>query len=102
MLEFEDRNNGQSAEIPLGESFDSALRENATTGFRWSVSKSGEPVCALLGDEFNPGAGVGAGGIHRWHFKTAQAGEAEIQLALRRSWEQTSASTFALRVTVKP
>lgn len=102
MLRFTEGNTGQTARIPPGDFFEIALTENPSTGFRWKVNSDGAPVCTREGDEFNPGAGVGAAGTHRWRFHAAQAGECEIGMTLERSWAGPAgdAKGFALRVVV--
>jgi predicted secreted protein len=103
MLEFHESDAGEhEAQVPLGDSFEISLRENPTTGFRWKMHAGAEPVCSLTEDEFQPGRLPGAGGIHRWRFLAAQAGETRIRLSLERSWRQDAepSKTFGLRVRV--
>jgi inhibitor of cysteine peptidase len=104
VLRFEESAAEQSAELAAGESFEISLRENPTTGYRWSLTAGGEAACVLSGDEFEPGQAPGAGGIHRWRFRAAQAGEVRIEFALKRRWAQADApaKSFALRVKVNP
>jgi predicted secreted protein len=103
MLEFHESDAAeQQAQVPLGDSFEISLRENPTTGFRWKMHTGAQPVCSLTEDEFQPGRLPGAGGIHRWRFLAAQAGETRITLSLERSWRQGAepSKTFNLRVRV--
>jgi inhibitor of cysteine peptidase len=104
MLQFTASGTGESAEIPKGESFEISLQENPSTGFRWKLTAAGEPVSTLSGDDFRPGIAVGGQRIHRWRFRTVQAGEGEIRMVLQRSWEAPAkpTQTFALRVVVRP
>jgi predicted secreted protein len=105
MLEFHESDTAErEAQIPLGDSFEISLRENPTTGFRWRVHAGAEPVCRLTEDDFQPGRLPGAGGIHRWRFLAAQAGETRIRLSLERSWGKSPepAKRFILRVLVNP
>jgi inhibitor of cysteine peptidase len=104
VLRFTASKSGESAEIPKGESFEISLPENPTTGFRWKITATGEPVSTMIGEDFRPGIAVGGQGIHSWRFRTIQAGESEIAMVLQRSWEAPAkpAKTFALRVVVTP
>ncbi|MGH2459299.1 MAG: protease inhibitor I42 family protein [Chloroflexota bacterium] len=95
--------NGRQLDSSVGQRFELALPENPTTGFRWALESNGEPVLTLLGDTFVPSSGPpGAGGVHRWEFEAARAGNADLRLTYRRSWGQAggAARTFALRVVV--
>ena len=103
MVEFQEGNNGQWAEIKLAESFQVSLKENRTTGFRWNLAANGEPGCRLTGEEFEPVLTPGAPGVHHWRFQAVQAGATELKLVLERPWARTgkAAKTFSLRVQVK-
>jgi inhibitor of cysteine peptidase len=104
MLQFTASKTGESAELPKGESFEISLPENPATGFRWKITATGAPVSTITEDDFRPGTGVGGQGIHRWRFRTVQAGESEIRMVLQRSWEPPAepAQSFTLRVVVTP
>jgi inhibitor of cysteine peptidase len=104
MLQFTASQAGESAKLPKGESFEISLPENPATGFRWKVTATGKPVCAMTGDEFRPSAGVGGQGIRSWRFRTIQDGTIEIRMVLRRSWQAPAepAKSFTLRVIVTP
>lgn len=103
MLQFDEASNGRRINLTLGQTFEISLRENPSTGFRWTLEASGEPICALLGDSFTPSGGPpGAGGVHQWQFEAVQVGQSRIALTYQRPWEQSkpSASTFTLRIDV--
>ena len=104
MLQFTASKTGESAELPKGESFEISLPENPSTGFRWKITATGEPVSAMTGEDFHPSTGIGGQGIHRWRFRTIQAGESKIGMILQRSWEAHAepAQSFTLRVVVRP
>ncbi len=82
------------------------LPENATTGFRWSLDRTVEPVLQLTNESVVParGAGVGAGGARRFRFGADQIGDAELRLELSRAWEGKGSATkrFGVRVEVRP
>lgn len=63
------------------------LAENPTTGFRWRLINTGEPVCILEQQAFDPGAKPGESGTHCWRFSVKTPGSAHIELAYGRSWE---------------
>jgi inhibitor of cysteine peptidase len=89
MLQFGEHSNGNEIELHVGEEFVIILHENPTTGFHWNPISSGEPVCKLLDNSFDPTGNVpGNGGNHSWHFKAVKEGSSKIEYAYRRSWEQ--------------
>ena len=101
MLKVDQTSNGGAVELPVGEMLEISLPENRTTGFKWNVKSSGEPICALLDDRYEPGRSIGEGGEHRWQFQANQAGSADIELLYRRSWEgKKAARKFTIHVRV--
>ncbi len=104
MLQFTASKTGEPAKLQQGESFEISLPENPATGFRWKITAAGAPVSRMTGEDFSPGTAVGGQGIHRWRFRTIQAGEGEIEMVLQRSWEPPAepAQSFILRVVVAP
>jgi inhibitor of cysteine peptidase len=104
MHHFTASETGRSASLRKGESFEISLPENPSTGFRWKITETGEPVSTMTGNDFHPSTGVGGEGVHRWRFRTVRVGESEIRMVLQRSWELSAepARSFTLRVVVKP
>ena len=104
MLQFEEHATGNEIELNVGEKFEILLRENRTTGFRWSLISNGEPACKLLGDSFKITDGsTGKGGGHSWQFQAVQEGLGKIKLVYKRSWETERADTqsFSLGVRIR-
>jgi predicted secreted protein len=63
------------------------LKENPTTGYRWTLADTGTPVCVLKEDEFKPESPKpGAGGIRTLTFTVRQTGESAISLRHQRKW----------------
>jgi inhibitor of cysteine peptidase len=103
MLQVTKDQNGGAIEVALGESFEIQLPENPTTGYRWHLRSSGEPVLEVQDDSFQTAAAPpGAGGVRRWRFRAGQEGTADLEIEYKRSWEQGRADTFRLSVRVKP
>jgi predicted secreted protein len=102
MLQFAASKTGESAEIPKGDSFEISLPENPANGFLWKITAGGEPVSAMIGEDFRPSTGVGGEGIHVWRFRTIRTGDSEIRMVLQRSWGAPAepAQSFSLRVVV--
>lgn len=81
--------NEASFDSQVGDLIVVLLDETPTTGFRWAIEQVDEPVLRLEHDEFlSPsGAGIGAGGRHRFTFIAQSPGSGRIRLKLWRDWE---------------
>ena len=95
---------GRTLDLPVGQVMELRLAENPTTGYRWDFVTDGAPVCVVVADRFEPPAGPpGSGGAHSWQIKGTAAGECDIAMHYRRSFEPASpAKSFALHVRVTP
>ena len=52
---------GRTVELAAGSLVTLRLRENPTTGYRWSMQSTGG--LELVGDRYEPGGAVGAAGV---------------------------------------
>ena len=84
---------GQTIDIGADQEFVIALGANPTTGYDWEVSLD-ETMLKLvekiykLAEEAEEYKVVGAGGVDYFRFKALKAGETEITLVYKRSWEE--------------
>src|SRR5215212_5363774 len=80
---------GGSVRVSVGGEIVVSLDENPTTGYRWAVESSGEPVLAPIGSNYEPsaGGGMGGGGQHAFRFRAVAAGQARLRLVLRQEWQ---------------
>ncbi len=102
MLQLDERSNGTTAEIAVGQTIELVPAENPTTGYRWQAGSVVGTALELVTDAIAPPAGgVGAGGSRRWVFRAVQPGQEAIELVSRRSWEQTGGTKFTVQVVVK-
>ncbi len=104
MLRVDQSRDNTEAVLAVGQTLEIALLENPTTGFRWELKASAEPICVPRGNTFDrPSAGIGKSGTRRWRFEAIRAGVGRIELVYRRAWEQDKppAQTFQLAVRVK-
>jgi predicted secreted protein len=103
MTQFTAAATGQRAELKPGQPFEIVLPETPGAGYRWQMTANGEPVVHLSTEDFQPAPGVGGQGSRTWRFQAVAAGESEIALVLRRSWEAAAApaQSFTLRLIVK-
>ncbi len=101
---FRDQDNGKSARISVGATFEIVLKENPTTGYKWTGPVFDARLLGLEADEFQreDHVGVGGGGTRRFIFSGRAKGETSIHLGYKRSWEndENTASTFKLKVEV--
>jgi predicted secreted protein len=79
-----------------------SLSENPTTGYLWNYANQNERV-QLLNSDYEPtSVAMGGGGKRRFHFKVTEAGEIDIVLKLRRSWEKNDGiDDFRIRLLAK-
>jgi len=89
--------------LPVGQMIELRLKENPTTGFKWSFVSDGGPSCAVIGDRFEQQNGPpGAGGEHAWQFKAVRAGKCHLELRYRRPYDPDvpPAQVFTLDIQV--
>jgi inhibitor of cysteine peptidase len=99
MRELDKAQSGGELLVRVGETLELKLPENPTKGYRWQLSSSGSPVLYLVEDDFTPtGTAVGTGGMRHWTFRVEQAGAAQLELELRRSWERQAMDTFGITI----
>jgi len=83
---------GQAIDIGVNQEFVIALGSNPTTGYDWEVNLD-ETMLELvekiykLPEEAEHEV-VGAGGVDYFRFKALKAGETEITLVYKRTWEE--------------
>ncbi len=103
MLHIDENFFNQTVHLPIGQVIELRLKENPTTGFRWSFATDGRPSCAVIGDGFEQQKGPpGAGGDHAWRIEAVRAGTCHLELLYRRPYEPDAppARTFVLDVQV--
>jgi inhibitor of cysteine peptidase len=103
MRRIDEQSHGQTFDTHIGSEVEICLPENPTTGFRWKAMQTGEPVCTLLKDAFEPGRNApGQPGTHTWVFKVVAEGSTTIELIYQRSWDAGSAvRAFTLYLNAK-
>lgn len=93
---------GREIQLRPGEELEIALSETPGTGYRWTVTSDGAPVCRLERDRYDPGPPrPGAPGRRTFACSAARAGRAEVELVYRRSWSGETAGRFTVRVVVR-
>jgi len=101
VIALDEKSDGSTIALAVGEEAELSLAENPTTGFRWRLPPDAPDVAALVVDRFTPGARPGQGGVRLLRWRGARAGTARLTLVLGRSWQASGARTFALTFVVR-
>ena len=102
MLEINASHNGNAFTVGVGEIINLNLPENPSTGYRWILFSEVKPVLELQKDDFSAsGSAPGAFGSRTWQFRTTQAGDVDLKLEKRRSWEKGAVETFTVSIHAK-
>ena len=87
---FSEKDNRASVEVPCGATITIELKENPTTGYRWTISNINEVFLQPESDEFLPPDQTtpGAGGLRRFLFRAKSAGSTQLTLINKRAWQR--------------
>jgi predicted secreted protein len=100
---FEVTNPAQRITVPVGVSFTINVKANPTTGYTWEAGFD-QSLLKLVKRYTPSGSGaIGAGGVESFEFEGMKAGETEIYLNYKRSFEPNNPSleSKTFKVTVK-
>lgn len=83
---------GKTTDVPQGTEVLIRLKENPSTGYRWTFDQNDDTVLPLQTSNFSstPGAAVGASGTRIFTFTAGQPGTVHLQLKLWREWQGNS------------
>lgn len=108
MIQVDQTFDGQEVVLPVDDTIEISLPENASTGHRWSIPPASEPSWTnqlqKTGDKFiSAGKTPGKPGVRKLRFKALQIGDAHIVLEKGTVWKQDAKAeeTFKLRVRVE-
>lgn len=104
MAEYDEKDNGAQIQVERGAKITIELKENPTTGYRWTIGSIDHALLAAEGDEFvapdqkNPGAG----GVRRFFFRAKAEGSTALTLINKRAWERDdkAVGTFNLAIRI--
>jgi inhibitor of cysteine peptidase len=87
---FSEKDNGASAQVQRGAKITIELKENPTTGYRWTISSIDGVLLEPEGDKFLPPdqATPGAGGLRKFFFRAKGAGSTALTLISKRAWQR--------------
>jgi inhibitor of cysteine peptidase len=108
MIKADQSFNGREVRLEPGETLEISLPENASTGYRWTISETFRHSDLIRERESSveaPAAPAlpGKTGIRHLLFEAVKPGAAELELSYRRPWEtgKPAARTFHLQVVVQ-
>lgn len=100
---FSEKDNGASVEVQCRAKITIELKENPTTGYRWTISSIDEVLLEPEGDEFLPPdqATPGAGGLRKFFFRAKGAGSTALTLISKRAWQRDDQAVGAYNLAIR-
>lgn len=94
--------NEKTIEMRTGDSLTIQLPENPTTGYRWSLDQHDPSTLAQVSEPSFAASGtaVGSGGGKTFKFAAKAAGDSQVRLNLRRSWESEKPGQKSFHVKI--
>lgn len=101
--DLSEADDGTTLEAAPGDALVVRLRENPTTGYRWTLDEVDGDAVTLERDDFetSEGAGVGSGGRRIFTFSAVGPGSASIALKLWRRWEGDASARERVRLNIR-
>lgn len=99
---FSEKDNGASVEVHCGAKITTELKENPTTGYRWTISSIDEVFMQPEGDEFLPPDQTtpGAGGLRRFFFHAKSEGSTTLTLINKRAWQRDDQAVGSFNLSI--
>ena len=100
---FGDKDNGTSVAVQGGARITIGLKENPTTGYRWTISSVDEVFLQPEGNEFLPPDQTtpGAGGLRRFFFRAKGEGSTTLTLINKRAWQRDDQAIDIFKLGVR-
>lgn len=100
-MTLNEQDSGRTVDMERGKVVIVRLKENPTTGYRWTV----ETASGLeqTGDHFEAGGAIGAAGTREFQFRPTKVGSYELRIKNRREWEGEGSviARFAAKIIAK-
>jgi inhibitor of cysteine peptidase len=84
-MTLNEQDSGRTVDIELGKVVTVRLKENPTTGYRWTVET--DSGLEQIGDHFKAGGAIGAAGVREFQFRPMKVGSYELRMKNWREWE---------------
>ena len=99
---FGEKDNGAQVEVQRGAKITVELKENPTTGYRWTISSIDRVFLVPEGDEFLPPDQTtpGAGGLRRFFLRAKGAGSTALTLISKRAWQRDDQAVGAFNLII--
>jgi inhibitor of cysteine peptidase len=101
MRVVDERQDGSSIDVPRGEVLAIRLKENASTGYRWSVEHVDEGLQLEDRGHGGSGAAAGAAGFHEFHVHASAPGTYGLRLKHWRDWQGEGSVIARFRINVR-
>lgn len=99
MLVVDEQQSGSSVEVPSGEVLAIRLKENATTGYRWTLESA---QGLTVEEDIQPGcAAPGAAAIHEFRVRAATPGTRQLRLKHWREWQGDDSVVGRFEIAVR-
>lgn len=100
-MTLSEQDSGRSINVNLGSLLSIRLKENPTTGYRWTVETSSG--LEQVGDHFEGGGAIGGAGVRLLQFRAIRAGSSELRMKNWQEWEGEASviSRFVVEVIIK-
>ena len=96
---------GKTAQVNVGKTFEVQLDGNPTTGYQWQLVKIDETLVEQVGTaQYEPKSNlIGASGTDTFTFKAIKASQSTLQFTYSRPWEKDvkPAQTYTLMIDAK-
>jgi len=100
---FDEKDNGAHVQVERGAKITIELKENPTTGYRWTIGGMDDALLAAEGDEFLPPGqkSPGAGGQRRFFFRAKAEGSTALSLVNKRAWERDDKAVSIYNLVIR-
>ena len=100
---FDEKDNGAQIQVERGAKIMIELKENPTTGYRWTIGGMDDALLAAEGDEFLPPGqkSPGAGGQRRFFFRAKAEGSTALSLVNKRAWERDDKAVSIYNLVIR-
>lgn len=96
-----ERDHGRSFDVKVRDVITVRLKENPTTGYRWSVQIA--HGLEQTSDNFEASDAIGSEGVRVFKFRTISVGSSDLRLKKLREWEGEGSviDRFNVKIIVK-